>query len=70
MDQLIRENTAPNVTAHAGTDSAPDALPDLLGLDLAALRTLDHPVLSAVVADLRDRAEQPRDTLWGFDSAF
>ncbi|MGW8883966.1 FxSxx-COOH cyclophane-containing RiPP peptide [Streptomyces sp. NPDC055749] len=70
MDQSIVEKTAPDVTSHAGTDRAPDALPDLLGLDLAALRTLDHPVLSAVVADLRDRAEQPRDTLWGFDSAF
>lgn len=65
-DQSIVEDTAP----HAGPESAADALPDLLGLDLAALRTLDHPVLSAVVADLRGRAEQPRDTLWGFDSAF
>ncbi|WP_326605741.1 FxSxx-COOH protein [Streptomyces sp. NBC_01799] len=46
------------------------ALPDLLGLDLEALRTLDHPVLSAVVADLRERAEQPREMLWGFTNAF
>ncbi|WP_443051359.1 FxSxx-COOH cyclophane-containing RiPP peptide [Streptomyces sp. NBC_00234] len=70
MDQSVRENNAPDVMPHAGTEGAPDALPDLLGLDLAALRTLDHPVLSAVVADLRDRAEQPRETLWGFTSAF
>lgn len=48
----------------------PAALPDLLGLDLAALRTLDHPVLSEVVADLRGRAEQPREMLWGFNNAF
>ncbi|AXG82862.1 FXSXX-COOH protein [Streptomyces paludis] len=48
----------------------PSGLPDLLGLDLAALRTLDHPVLAAVVADLRGRAEQPREMLWGFNNAF
>ncbi|MFF1957762.1 FxSxx-COOH cyclophane-containing RiPP peptide [Streptomyces sp. NPDC058220] len=46
------------------------ALPDLLDLDLEALRTLDHPVLTEVVADLRARAEQPREMLWGFTSAF
>lgn len=45
-------------------------LPDLLGLDLAELRTLEHPVLSEVVADLRGRAEQPRELLWGFTNAF
>ncbi len=46
------------------------ALPDLLGLDLETLRTLDHPVLTEVLADLRGRAEQPREMLWGFQSAF
>ncbi|MFE4332720.1 MULTISPECIES: FxSxx-COOH cyclophane-containing RiPP peptide [unclassified Streptomyces] len=51
-------------------NGGPDELPDLLGLDLEALRTLDHPVLSAVVADLRGRAEQPREMLWGFNNAF
>ncbi|MFB7273003.1 MULTISPECIES: FxSxx-COOH cyclophane-containing RiPP peptide [Streptomyces] len=45
-------------------------LPDLLALDLAELRTLDHPVLAEVVADLRDRSEQPREMLWGFNNAF
>ncbi|MFB6777684.1 MULTISPECIES: FxSxx-COOH cyclophane-containing RiPP peptide [unclassified Streptomyces] len=44
-------------------------LPDLLELDLETLRTLDHPVLAAVVADLRGRANQPREMLWGFTSA-
>ncbi|WP_405684602.1 FxSxx-COOH cyclophane-containing RiPP peptide [Streptomyces sp. NBC_00057] len=53
-----------------GPCGGPDALPDLLGLDLEVLRTLDHPVLSAVVADLRGRAEQPREMLWGFTNAF
>ncbi|MEU2262431.1 FxSxx-COOH cyclophane-containing RiPP peptide [Streptomyces sp. NPDC019645] len=53
--------------------SAADAsgeLPDLLGLDLEQLRTLDHPVLSEVLAELRDRAGQPREMLWGFTNAF
>ncbi|WP_405899863.1 FxSxx-COOH protein [Streptomyces sp. NBC_00727] len=45
-------------------------LPDLLGLDLATLRTMDHPVLAEVVADLRGRAEQPEEMLWGFTNAF
>ncbi|MFB6986443.1 FxSxx-COOH cyclophane-containing RiPP peptide [Streptomyces sp. NPDC056178] len=53
-----------------GPSEGPDALPDLLELDLEALRTLNHPVLSEVVADLRGRAEQPREMLWGFTNAF
>ncbi|MFE2943196.1 FxSxx-COOH cyclophane-containing RiPP peptide [Streptomyces sp. NPDC059255] len=56
-------------SAPLGGDTAGE-LPDLLGLDLAALRTLDHPVLSEVVADLRGRAQQPREMLWGFNNAF
>jgi FXSXX-COOH protein len=55
---------ASEVTADRGE------LPDLLALDLTALRTLDHPVLSEVVADLRGRAGQPREMLWGFNNAF
>ncbi|MEV7087097.1 FxSxx-COOH cyclophane-containing RiPP peptide [Streptomyces sp. NPDC093085] len=60
--------------AHAtgtGADLPPGGagdLPDLLGLDLAALRTLDHPVLTEVMDDLRDRAAGPREMLWGFTS--
>ncbi|MFJ4854367.1 FxSxx-COOH cyclophane-containing RiPP peptide [Streptomyces sp. NPDC088730] len=53
-----------------GASGAEGALPDLLGLDLETLRTLHHPVLAEVVADLRGRAEQPREMLWGFTSAF
>ncbi|MER5616183.1 FxSxx-COOH cyclophane-containing RiPP peptide [Streptomyces sp. NPDC002215] len=53
-----------------GPSGGPDALPDLLALDLEALRTLDHPVLAEVVADLRERVEQPREMLWGFDNSF
>ncbi|MFF5564666.1 FxSxx-COOH cyclophane-containing RiPP peptide [Streptomyces sp. NPDC012623] len=48
----------------------PPALPDLLALDLAALRTLDHPVLAEILTDLRGRSEQPMETLWGFTNAF
>ncbi|MGC4944810.1 FxSxx-COOH cyclophane-containing RiPP peptide [Streptomyces sp. DT224] len=58
-------------TRYEGTGAAGGgALPDLLGLDLATLRTMDHPVLSEVVADLRGRAEQPEEMLWGFTNAF
>ncbi|MEU8509548.1 FxSxx-COOH cyclophane-containing RiPP peptide [Streptomyces brevispora] len=53
-----------------GASGAAGALPDLLELDLETLRTLGHPVLAEVVADLRGRAEQPREMLWGFQSAF
>lgn len=49
--------------------NARGSLPDLLELDLETLRTLDHPVLAAVVADLRSRANRPREMLWGFTSA-
>ncbi|MGW6744168.1 FxSxx-COOH cyclophane-containing RiPP peptide [Streptomyces sp. NPDC055025] len=62
---------------HGAADGVPNAgtqgggaLPDLLALDLETLRTLDHPVLTEVVADLRGRAEQPREMLWGFNNAF
>ncbi|MFI6726329.1 FxSxx-COOH protein [Streptomyces sp. R-74717] len=65
MSESIR-NGGPD----GGPSGGPDALPDLLELDLEALRTLDHPVLSEVVADLCGRAEQPREMLWGFNNAF
>jgi FXSXX-COOH protein len=45
-------------------------LPDLLALDLAELRTLQHPVLSEVLDDLRERAARPSEMLWGFNNAF
>ncbi|MFJ2670791.1 FxSxx-COOH cyclophane-containing RiPP peptide [Streptomyces sp. NPDC087525] len=57
-------------TTGVGAPDGLGGLPDLLALDLEALRTLDHPVLAEVVADLRDRAEQPREMLWGFTNAF
>ncbi len=45
-------------------------LPDLLELDLEQLRTLQHPVLNEVLADLRERALRPSEMLWGFSSSF
>ncbi|MEV0781565.1 FxSxx-COOH cyclophane-containing RiPP peptide [Streptomyces sp. NPDC050423] len=71
MNESTRNNGAgvPGGTG-GGASGAADALPDLLGLDLETLRTLHHPVLAEVVADLRGRAEQPQEMLWGFTSAF
>jgi FXSXX-COOH protein len=45
-------------------------LPDLLGLDLAELRTIQHPLLREVLTDLRERAARPSEMLWGFNNAF
>jgi FXSXX-COOH protein len=53
-----------------GGDAAEERLPDLLELDLADLRTIQHPVLTEVLAELRERAEQPTEMLWGFNNAF
>jgi FXSXX-COOH protein len=69
MDELA-QNGAMRAGDRPSDPDEPGALPDLLALDLKTLRTLDHPVLSEVVADLRDRAEQPREMLWGFTNAF
>lgn len=43
-----------------------EPLPDLLGLSLAELRRLDHPVLSAVLDELWVRVLRPGETLWDF----
>ncbi|UCM90350.1 FxSxx-COOH cyclophane-containing RiPP peptide [Streptomyces marincola] len=44
-----------------------EPLPDLLGLSLSELRDLDHPVLSEVLAELRDRVVRQGEGLWGFN---
>ena len=49
---------------------AGEELPDLLSLRLDDLRTVQHPVLNEVLADLRERAGQPSEMLWGFNNAF
>ncbi|AVH56538.1 MULTISPECIES: FxSxx-COOH cyclophane-containing RiPP peptide [Streptomyces] len=46
------------------------SLPDLLELDLADLRTIQHPVLAEVLTELRERAGQPSEMLWGFNNSF
>ncbi|GGU45845.1 FxSxx-COOH cyclophane-containing RiPP peptide [Streptomyces daghestanicus] len=50
--------------------AAAEPLPDLLGLDLAELGTIEHPVLREVLQDLRARAAEPSDMMWGFDNSF
>jgi FXSXX-COOH protein len=47
-----------------------EPLPDLLTLDLAELGTLEHPVLREVVGELRARAAERSEMLWGFDNSF
>jgi FXSXX-COOH protein len=49
----------------------PDEPPaDLLALNLAELRTIRNPLLREVLDDLRERAAQPGEMLWGYGSAF
>ncbi|GGQ56852.1 FxSxx-COOH cyclophane-containing RiPP peptide [Streptomyces asoensis] len=47
----------------------PGPLPDLLALGLGELSTIEHPVLREVLKDLRERATQPSEMLWGFNNA-
>jgi FXSXX-COOH protein len=43
---------------------------DLQAMDLETLRTVQHPVLAALVEDLRDRVAAPgSEALWGFDNS-
>jgi FXSXX-COOH protein len=60
---------------HGGTADDGPAVPeagidiDLLGMDLESLRTVEHPVLSELVSDLRERIAAPgSEALWGFDN--
>ncbi|MEU8772862.1 FxSxx-COOH cyclophane-containing RiPP peptide [Streptomyces sp. NPDC048606] len=46
----------------------PARLPDLSGLDLAALRGIDHPVLAEVIEGMVDRVTHPAEILNAFDS--
>ncbi|MFF4399317.1 FxSxx-COOH cyclophane-containing RiPP peptide [Streptomyces sp. NPDC001480] len=56
--------------AEAGEPGRGEPLPDVLAMDLAELRTVRHPVLSEVLEDLRERAAQPGEMLWGYNSSF
>lgn len=55
---------------YGGTEqAAEDSGIDLLGMDLESLRTVEHPVLAALVSDLRTRAAAPgSEALWGFEN--
>ncbi|MEU9300696.1 FxSxx-COOH cyclophane-containing RiPP peptide [Streptomyces sp. NPDC048269] len=46
----------------------PGGLPDLSGLDLAALRGIDHPVLAQVIEGMVERVTNPAEILNAFDS--
>lgn len=50
--------------------AAAEPLPDLTQLDLKDLEALRHPVLSEVLAELRERAERPGEALWGWNNSF
>lgn len=60
-----KDEASPTQAPERGTG----VLPDLLEIDLETLRTVDHPVLKAVIEDLRGRCERPGEMLWGFQSA-
>ncbi|MFB6477921.1 FxSxx-COOH cyclophane-containing RiPP peptide [Streptomyces virginiae] len=53
----------------AATPGCPGRLPDLSGLDLAALRGIDHPVLARVIEGMVERVTHPAEILNAFDSS-
>lgn len=56
--------------AAGGGSALGEAGIDLLGMDLEALRTTEHPVLSALVDDLRERIAAPEGVaLWAFNNS-
>ncbi|WP_046776124.1 FxSxx-COOH cyclophane-containing RiPP peptide [Streptomyces yangpuensis] len=59
-----RQDVAP-----ATAPGCPGRLPDLSGLDLAALRGIDHPVLAEVIEGLVERVTHPAEVLNAFDSS-
>jgi FXSXX-COOH protein len=64
--------TDPAATDPAATDPAATdlAVTDVAAIDLETLRTVEHPVLAALVDDLRLRVAAPgSEALWGFDNS-
>ncbi|MEV7560020.1 FxSxx-COOH cyclophane-containing RiPP peptide [Streptomyces sp. NPDC048331] len=53
----------------ATAPGCPGRLPDLSGLDLAALRGIDHPVLAGVIEGMVERVTHPAEILNAFDSS-
>ncbi|RMI37669.1 FXSXX-COOH protein [Streptomyces triticirhizae] len=62
-------STGPREAVASGLLPELPELPDLLALSLAEVRRMDHPVLEAVLADLRERLARPGETRWDFDEA-
>ncbi|MDG9716560.1 FxSxx-COOH cyclophane-containing RiPP peptide [Streptomyces sp. DH24] len=62
--------TADGFSRDPAFDGSDEPLPDLLTLDLAELGSIDHPVLREVLGELRARAAEPSEMLWGFDNSF
>ncbi|WP_229877691.1 FxSxx-COOH cyclophane-containing RiPP peptide [Streptomyces bluensis] len=69
-DEPAREPENQLSAGAMGSGRPQPPLPDLLELDLAELRTIQHPVLREVLEDLRERAARPSEMLWGFNNAF
>ncbi|MEU9242034.1 FxSxx-COOH cyclophane-containing RiPP peptide [Streptomyces shenzhenensis] len=69
-EQSLPEAEPGDTAEPARAAGAVEPLPDLLELDLAQLKEVDHPVLREVLAELRERAVRPTEMLWGFNNAF
>ncbi|MER5772795.1 FxSxx-COOH cyclophane-containing RiPP peptide [Streptomyces sp. NPDC002039] len=54
--------------ATTGVRRCPGRLPDLSGLDLTALRKIEHPVLAEVMKGMVERVTHPAEILNAFDS--
>lgn len=65
---VTKHQTTATAAAAAAAPACPARLPDLSGLDLAALRDIDHPVLARVIEGMIDRVTHPAEILNAFDS--
>ncbi|CAM5584948.1 FxSxx-COOH cyclophane-containing RiPP peptide [Streptomyces fumanus] len=72
MDAAYEPADGPGSTgaAEQRPEPPPEPLPDLLALDLDRLGTIEHPVLREVLQELRTRAAEPSEMMWGFDNSF
>lgn len=61
--------TGPGEATASGMLPGLPELPDLLAMSLAEVRRMEHPVLDALLADLRERLAHPWETRWDFDDA-
>jgi FXSXX-COOH protein len=61
---MVTRHQEPTPPSH----TCPPRLPDLSDLDLATLRSIDHPVLAEVIASMVERVTHPTEILNAFDS--